>query len=137
MSIAFVVHGIPVGQGSMKSLGPKRIVASNAATLHPWRSVVAIAASQAMRGRALLTGPLHVSVDFGFPRPRSHFDSHGDLRPLAPEYRDSTPDLDKLLRALGDALTGIVWGDDRQVVSITATKPYVDPPVTTVLVEAA
>lgn len=27
----------------------------------------------------------------------------------------SSPDLDKLLRALGDAMTGVVYADDRQV----------------------
>jgi Holliday junction resolvase RusA-like endonuclease len=40
------------------------------------------------------------------------------------------PDLDKLLRAIGDGLTGVVWRDDSQVISISATKHYgLDPRV--------
>lgn len=45
------------------------------------------------------------------------------------------PDLDKLTRAVLDALTGIVWVDDRQVVALHSTKvqgatPGVDVTVT-------
>ena len=34
------------------------------------------------------------------------------------------PDLDKLCRAVLDALTGIAYKDDQQVVSLFATKSY-------------
>jgi len=39
---------------------------------------------------------------------------------LTPATRPS--DLDKLVRAVLDALTGIVWKDDAQVVALKATK---------------
>ena len=35
-------------------------------------------------------------------------------------------DADKLVRAILDAMTGIVYGDDSQVVDITASKRYAD-----------
>jgi Holliday junction resolvase RusA-like endonuclease len=38
------------------------------------------------------------------------------------------PDLDKLIRAILDALTGVVWRDDGQVVDIVASKVYADTP---------
>jgi hypothetical protein len=34
------------------------------------------------------------------------------------------PDIDKLVRAINDALTGILFTDDCQVVSISMTKDY-------------
>ena len=43
-----------------------------------------------------------------------------DLTPLAP----GKPDIDKLLRALLDAMTGVVYVDDSQVACIWATKEY-------------
>ncbi|MDI9559696.1 MAG: RusA family crossover junction endodeoxyribonuclease, partial [Pseudomonadota bacterium] len=38
------------------------------------------------------------------------------------------PDLDNLLKALKDAMTGIVWHDDAQIVSLSARKDYGDVP---------
>jgi Holliday junction resolvase RusA-like endonuclease len=38
----------------------------------------------------------------------------------------STGDLDKLLRSTNDALTGVLFDDDRQVISIDATRRYCD-----------
>ena len=40
------------------------------------------------------------------------------------------PDLDKLLRSVLDALTGIVWVDDSQVVIISARKDFGQPGAT-------
>lgn len=37
------------------------------------------------------------------------------------------PDLDKLLRALNDGLTGVAFHDDSQVVNIAATKRRAEP----------
>lgn len=38
------------------------------------------------------------------------------------------PDLDKLVRAVGDGIgqSGLIWGDDSQVVEIIARKYYAD-----------
>ena len=41
---------------------------------------------------------------------------------------DRAPDLDKLVRAALDALTGIVFGDDGQVCELYAHKLYGDGP---------
>jgi Holliday junction resolvase RusA-like endonuclease len=38
------------------------------------------------------------------------------------------PDLDKLVRAILDSLTGVVWRDDAQVVDIVARKVYAETP---------
>lgn len=47
------------------------------------------------------------------------------------------PDLDKSLRAILDALTGVCYADDSQVVSVTATKAYGPSECVTVTVERA
>lgn len=89
-----------------------------------------------MAGREALAGAIHLDAVFTFPRPKAHYRTGrhaGELRPSAPLVHSSRPDLDKLLRAVGDALTGIVWRDDSQVASIVASKVY-GPPGATLLV---
>ena len=50
------------------------------------------------------------------------------LRVDAPEYVDRAPDLDKLERAALDALTGVLYLDDRQVARLSADKSWGDIP---------
>jgi crossover junction endodeoxyribonuclease RusA len=103
---------------------------SNPATA-PWRSTVAAAAIEAMDGRPQLAGPLELRALFVFARPSSHFGTgrnHERLKPSAPIYRWTKPDLDKLLRAIGDALTGIVYRDDARITIVRAEKHYGDGP---------
>jgi len=45
------------------------------------------------------------------------------------------PDLDNLLKAVKDAMTGIVWRDDSQVVSLIARKDYGPTPGIKVVVK--
>ena len=69
--------------------------------------------------------PLDLYVTFAVARPRGHYGMSGELRPRYRAALPTTrPDLTKLLRALEDALTGIVWRDDAQVVLQWVTKGY-------------
>jgi Holliday junction resolvase RusA-like endonuclease len=61
-------------------------------------------------------GPVKVQITFHLPRPKS--------RPKRHTHPDVRPDLDKLQRAVLDALTGIAWRDDAQVCAIAAEKCY-------------
>ena len=46
------------------------------------------------------------------------------LRPAAPHWKGSKPDLDRLARAAMDGLSGSVLRDDALVVSLSASKRY-------------
>lgn len=135
----FEVAGIPQQQGSKTIAnhgGRQWVRDANEAALKPWRLAIASAAAEAWAGRPLLLGAVRVAVSFGFPRPRDHYRADGTLKPSAPRWKISAPDTDKLQRALGDALTGIVYVDDRQIAQWgDPSKVYVDPPVTRVRVE--
>ena len=131
--VAFVVDGTPAPQGS-KTVGRSNaggaFVREDNPALEPWRSTVAARAREAMAGRPPLPGPLELDVAFLFPRPRAHFGTGrnaGRLKPSAPIYCDKRPDLDKLIRAVGDALTGIVAVDDAAIVELRARKAYGSP----------
>ena len=126
--LEFTVHGTPITQGSKRALPTKRkdgstklIVvedASRQARLATWRAQIGLAALDAMEGEPLgLEGPVEIAVEFRFARPKSHLRKNGELRKGKPLTHIYKPDLDKLLRALKDAMTQVgVWRDDSVVV---------------------
>lgn len=102
-----------------------------------WKSHVATVAGERMAGEPLYEGPLLLSVTFVRPRPAGHFNSKGELNAqgLRNPYPITRPDATKLLRGVEDALTGVVWRDDSQVVIQVANKVYGEPARVDILVE--
>ena len=121
----FTVFGIPVPQGSMRAFVPRGwkrpiITAANAKT-KPWRQQIAGECLAAMGGASSgMNLPMRVEVRFYFPRPKS-------LK-KGVTAKVTKPDLDKLIRAVLDSLTGIVFDDDSQVIEIVASKQFGLPP---------
>ena len=128
-SVSFTVYGLAAPAGS-KTLGynsgGKAFVRDASKRSAPWKKQVAREAALAMDGSPLLDGALRLGVVFTVPRPKGHYGARG-LRPSAPQYPTVRPDVTKLLRAVEDALTGIVWRDDSQVVWQVAWKEYGEP----------
>lgn len=122
----FEVPGKPVGQGSMRDYG-YGITHSNP-NLQPWRERVGWQARHRLPPGWDLDGPMAVDAWFHLPRPKHHYRANGDLKPAAPWWPVSRAagDVDKHARALLDALTGVVWADDSQVVQLHAEKTYDD-----------
>lgn len=116
--VIFSVAGIPQPQGSARARNvPGRsypIVFSDNSKLKAWRRDVAKAARVAHRGEPM-RGPVRLIVDFYLPRPKA---LRGDRAHV------SRPDADKLLRGIGDAITGILIVDDSQVTQIKGSKVY-------------
>ena len=119
------VDGIPAPKGSARAIkvgkGDKAhavLVASssdaNKRAQRSWSDAVAWAAKAAMAGSPPLDGPVVVNVEFLLPRPKS-------VKRAAHTVK---PDLDKILRCTLDALTGIAFADDSQVVRVVASKHY-------------
>jgi Holliday junction resolvase RusA-like endonuclease len=118
----FEVKGIPVPQGSMKAFVPGgRAVVTHvkAGPLSVWRAQVSLAAKEA--GVTIANGAVYLDVDFFVVKPKSVS--------LAKRPQPCVkPDLDKLLRSVCDALAGIAWNNDSQVVSIRGRKIYAVAP---------
>ena len=103
----------------------------SSARVKPWRESIRAAALAAMGDDwTPITGPVTVDLTFLLPRPKGHFGTGrnaGKLRDSAPTHHTTKPDLDKLIRAVLDALTSAgVWGDDSQVWGLAAAKGYAD-----------
>lgn len=138
--IEFFVPGIPRPGGSKSFMGRSKngkaiLIDSSGANGKNWRASVAVFARQAYQGEPL-TGSVALQVRFVMPRPKYHFDSKGQIKP---RYQRAShlikPDATKLIRAIEDALTGIVWRDDSQVTDQQASKRYGTKPGADVVIE--
>ena len=127
--LTFIAHGTPVPQGSHRAFRRgERIVVThvNGSKLTAWRDTVRKAALEEARsaGWEVANQPVGVRMQFRMPRPKKP-------RFSVPAVR---PDLDKLMRAVMDALTdgpqpGVIQ-DDSLMVSVHATEVYhADPGV--------
>ena len=128
---AVFVPGEPRAQGSKRGrviAGRAVLVESNPKGLVAWRAAITYAAASLETSGGKYT-PLFVAdqavglhLTFVLPRPKSAPKS-GDLVELA----NKKPDIDKLARAVLDALTGVWMRDDSQVVCLLASKRVARP----------
>jgi Holliday junction resolvase RusA-like endonuclease len=124
--IEFTVFGQPQPGGSKRAFRTKtgQIVVTDAnPKAQPWKTLVAQEAGEVMEGREVLRGPLSVRFAFYFRRPKGHYGKKG-LLPSAPAYPASRPDCLKAARAVEDALSGVVYRDDAQIVHEVLEKHY-------------
>lgn len=127
------IYGLPQPQGSMKAFTPPGhrfpVVTADNEKLKPWRQEVAQTALAEMKrtGATMIKRPCGVmlQVAFFFDRPKSTKDGAA---------KTTKPDLDKLVRGLLDALTGIAFEDDAQVLQCFSTKSYSSPARTEIFV---
>lgn len=115
MSHYFFAVGRPVAQGSKKHVGNGRMVES-AKGLPAWRKAVAMAAAAG----PLIPKPKGVAMSLVFVMPRPL--STPKKTPLAVKR----PDIDKLIRAVADAITGVCYEDDSQIVYLVSKKRLAD-----------
>jgi crossover junction endodeoxyribonuclease RusA len=119
--LEFIVDGIAQPKGSTKMVPTEyrgTVITSANPKLKAWEEDVAWTAQHAMIvGQiAQFTGPVALHATFFLPRPKSV--------PAHVEHDIKKPDLDKLLRAVNDALSGVAYVDDNQVVDCHGYKRY-------------
>ena len=131
--IEFIVYGKPQPRGSKAAVvipkhGGGWVTTANgrpvtaAKDTNPkskdWMASVSAVAAEHFSGD-LIAGPVRLSVQFYLARPKCHFGTgknSGALKSVAPQHHIQKPDTDKLLRCVQDALKGVVWRDDCQVI---------------------
>ena len=133
-AVEFYVRGAPIPQGSLTAHAHKRkdntIYASVhyevGSKLHRWRRSIAVAARDEW-GEQPTYHHVRLTLTFYMKRPLSHY--KGIDFGLKPRYdrvaHETAPDLDKLVRAVMDALSEVIYADDKQVTEIVARKIYV------------
>jgi len=129
--LAFLVYGTPAPQGSKRHVGNGVMIENNKEALTTWREDVKLAA---LRALDIATGwerdyrCVVAHMVFTLPRPQNHYRTGKFahlLKDDAPRLHGVKPDLDKLLRSTGDALTAAgVYRDDCRLAQVFAVKVY-------------
>lgn len=121
--VKFTCAGHPVTQGSKRAFvrnGHATLVESSGDRLRLWRHVIATTARQAATDGPA-TGPVQVHLWFRLERPAST-----PKRKRTWPTKTRSGDVDKLARAALDALTGVAYNDDAQVVRLVVEKDWAD-----------
>lgn len=133
MAVSFTIPGRPVawaragrGNGATFTPAPQRSFAA----------AVRMAGGEAMAGRAPLEGAVRLIVAAHFPiavswsKKKQEAARQGEIRPTG------KPDWDNAGKIISDALNGIAYRDDAQIVSAVVDQFYSDRPRVDVRVEA-
>lgn len=117
--LSFYVEGIPAPQGSKTMNRGGHSFREASKILPAWRRRLIARAVEVLDGREGFDReePIYCALQFYVPRPKTVTRTHPTVK----------PDVDKLERAVLDALTmAKVWGDDSQVIAGTRGKRYAD-----------
>lgn len=93
-----------------------------------WEATVGLYARKAMAGLAPIQGPVELQLTFDLPIPLTWPQWKRAAAARGEIAATSKPDLDNLEKAVKDAMNGIAWGDDCQVVKTTKIKRYAMTP---------
>ena len=128
MILEFQVFGVAQPKGSMKAFyrpGMKApIVTDSNRSVKSWSQLVAEGASHALQQvpldqqAHLFAGAVRLTMAFHLPRPKKY--QRASVNPA----HLTKPDASKLVRAVEDALTQVVYQDDAQVVELVVAKRY-------------
>lgn len=129
--ITIRVQGVPVPQGSIDFFGKGRMKYRD--DLKPWRDKIR-AEYIRQHGSWRIEGAVRLEAEFILPRPKNHYGTGANAGIIKASYvkakPTTKPDVDKLLRSCGDALTlGDLpkpFDDDAQITESHSRKRYVD-----------
>ena len=112
-NVSFAVRGTPIQEGNV-SFGKGHSYHREGDRLTAWRDEVGKRAKEANRYRPACDGPVRLFLIFTLTRGKT-------VRRKEPTVN---PDIDKLARGILDALKGVLYNDDAQVVQLEAVKRY-------------
>jgi Holliday junction resolvase RusA-like endonuclease len=127
------LDGAPKGKAAMSSRFGVRYLP---AKTRDYMAALRMAGQDAMQiqdVKELLEGPLAVNVRAYLPIPTSWPKKKKAAAALGTTRPVTKPDVDNIAKML-DALTGVVWHDDRQIADLYIRKEYSDKPALAVTV---
>ena len=125
------IFGEPVAQGRARArvfqhAGAPRVSLYDPATSRDWKRTV-LAQVLPSKPAAPVEGALVMHLTFLLPRPKS--------LPKRERHPVRRPDLSNFLKAIEDALAGVVYRDDAQIVRLHVEKRYDPAPGVQIVIE--
>lgn len=137
MEVTFHVPGQPEGKGRPR-IG--KTFGGHARAFTPDKTVayegkIAHVAQLAMNGRPLIEGPVFVHLEINLQVPASWSQKRQRLALAGTILPTKKPDIDNVEKAIFDAINGVVWKDDVQVIEVVKRKQYAGVPGVLVRIE--
>jgi Holliday junction resolvase RusA-like endonuclease len=133
--IQFTVYGEPVAQGRPRAtMIDGHIRMYDPKKSRDFKEYVKLVASE-HRPEKLLEGPISLVVKVykptlkSFSKKKKAAAEAGQLRPT------SKPDVSNYLKLIEDALTGVIWKDDSQIIDCSISKYYSETPRTEIQIK--
>ena len=125
MQIHFQVEGDPKGKGRPRfsRVGNFTKVYTDKQTL-TYEAMIATFAKQAMGGTELLKTPVSVFLYVRLPVPQSYSKKRRDACLSGLEKPCKKPDIDNIAKTYLDAMNGVIFVDDTQVIDLHVKKLY-------------
>lgn len=124
-SMSFLIDGMPFGKQRPRFRRRGNFVQTyTAPKTKAYEDLVRIEAVEAMQTEQPLETPVAVCVYVCFPVPPSYSKKRSQACLDGLERPTKKPDLDNIAKAVTDAMNGIVYKDDSQIVSMHLTKVY-------------
>ena len=127
--ISFTIYGEPVAQGRPRA-GRTRschTILYDPKKSRDFKNYVRLVASQHKPDKLIdceieMIADIYRSIPKSMPKYKREKAQNGLLRPI------TKPDIDNYIKSIKDGLSGIIWADDKQVVSMTVRKWYSENP---------
>lgn len=135
-AITFTVPGQPYGKGRPRvgSVHGRARMFTPEKTVN-YENLVAVCAQEAMAGAALIEGAVYVTLSIQCQIPASWSKKKQELAAAGKVYPTTKPDIDNVEKIIYDAINGVVWKDDVQVVDVRKVKRYGPVPGVSVRIE--
>ena len=125
ISIMFTVYGHPVAKGRPRfSTRGKFPVAYTPEKTKTYETEVGMMAKAALGASEALEGALEAFIYVTFPVPPSYSKKRTEACLSGLERPTKKPDWDNVAKSICDAINGIVYMDDTQIVDAHVTKVY-------------
>ncbi|OPX04938.1 RusA family crossover junction endodeoxyribonuclease [Geobacillus sp. LEMMY01] len=133
--IKLIVYGEPVAQGRPRATTVNgRVRMYDPKKSRDFKHYLKLAASK-HRPEQLIEGPISLEVKVykpilkSFSKKKKAAAEAGQLRPI------SKPDVSNYLKLIEDALTGVIWKDDSQIIDCSISKYYSETPRTEIQIK--
>lgn len=122
--ISFTVYGEPVAQGRPRATTVKGYVRMyDPAKSRNYKDYVRLAAAEHAPDR-LIESAIGLKLFVYRPIPKSWSKKKQEQAERGEIVPTTKPDADNYLKAIKDALNGIIWRDDSQIVDVQVSKRY-------------
>jgi Holliday junction resolvase RusA-like endonuclease len=121
-TISFAVPAIPVAQPRQRVTtigGHARTYMPAKHPVQAFKATTRLAYAEAAGDAEPASGPVMLTLEFLMPRPKAMC---WKTKPTLRAPHTKKPDIDNLVKAVMDALTGLAWRDDTQVCFLFAAK---------------